>query len=158
MTVIRPATSNDARTIARLIGELATYEGLADQATPSEEALWRNLRSGANPGIFAFIAENMKDHEGFILCYPRFSTFLCAWYGHVEDLFVRQTYRGNNIGGMLLQKAAAECRARGWTRLDLEVLSWNRVAIGFYEKLGGRIRDDWKLVRFEDDALQALAA
>jgi diamine N-acetyltransferase len=38
------------------------------------------------------------------------------------------------------------------------VLGWNRPAIGFYRRLGARLRKEWILTRLTGPALERLAA
>ena len=49
---------------------------------------------------------------------------------------VRRSHRGRGIGRQLLTTCLAKARAKGMTRIELEVFTDNLVAIRLYEKLG----------------------
>ena len=90
--------------------------------------------------------------------------FLYAFYSSfegpglfVEDIFVREKFRGEGIGKALMAEAAAIALREGYWAMRWEVLDWNQPAIDFYKKLGARFLDDWKEVRLEGDALRRLA-
>jgi RimJ/RimL family protein N-acetyltransferase len=48
--------------------------------------------------------------------------------------------------------------ARGCGRFEWSVLDWNAPAIGFYQALGARPMDEWRIMRMDGDALRRLAA
>jgi GNAT superfamily N-acetyltransferase len=70
---------------------------------------------------------------------------------------VRPAFRGRRIGHALLARLAALCVENGWPRLDWAVLVWNQTAIDFYHSQGAAVMPDWRLVRLEGAALEALA-
>lgn len=41
--------------------------------------------------------------------------------------------------------------------MEWAVLTWNRKAIGFYEKLGAKRMDDWYVYRLDSDGLRRLS-
>ncbi len=46
---------------------------------------------------------------------------------------------------------------RGYARLEWCALDWNELALNFYDKLGARRLDDWKMLRVEGERLRQLA-
>ena len=58
--------------------------------------------------------------------------------------------------GLRLPALAQECLARGYKRIDLNVLDWNP-ARGFYERLGFKWIRNWLPYRLAGDALEKLA-
>jgi GNAT superfamily N-acetyltransferase len=153
---IRPAREGDAELILTLIRELAEYERLAHEVVATEELLREGL-FGERPAAEAAIAEIEGRPVGFVLWYTTFSTFQCLPGVWVEDLFVRPEHRGAGTGRALLAHVAAVAVGRGYGRLELSALDWNEPALGFYASLGGVSKDEWKLQRFEGEALRALA-
>ena len=159
---IRPAREADVGLLLTLVGELAEYERLVDEAVGTEELLREHL-FGARPVAEAAIAElpgedgGEPEPTGFVLWYTTFSTFQCLPGAWVEDLFVRPERRGGGTGRALLAHVAAVALERGYGRLELSALDWNEPALNFYASLGARSKDEWKLQRFEGEALAALA-
>ena len=60
------------------------------------------------------------------------------------------------VARALMQGLARECRAKGYRRIDLNVLDWNP-ARGFYERLGYRWIRNWLPYRLSAEALAKLA-
>lgn len=159
MTSIRKATPEDADTLVELILELAAYEKLLDEAEPSADLLREHLSAEALTGCEALIAETERDTAiGFALFFHNYSTFLTNAGLHVEDLFVKSTYRGEGIGFALFQRLAQIAQERGCRRMDWAVLDWNTDAIEFYEDLGAESLDDWTTMRLGEEAIEEVAA
>jgi GNAT superfamily N-acetyltransferase len=139
-----------------LIMELAEYEHAADQVVGTEEMLEAAL-FGPEPVAEALIAEVGDEPAGFALFYTSFSTWHCAPGIWLEDLVVRERFRGAGAGAALMRELAALAVQRGCGRLEWAVLDWNAPAIGFYDRLGASAVDDWRLRRLDGDALQRAA-
>ncbi|XP_057249099.1 L-ornithine N5-acetyltransferase NATA1 [Beta vulgaris subsp. vulgaris] len=90
---------------------------------------------------------------GFVIFFPSYSTFLSKHAFHVEDLFVREGYRGKGFGGMLMKAVATQAVKMGYARMEWTVTTWNVASHTFYEKLGAHILQDWRIFRLADDAL-----
>jgi len=75
----------------------------------------------------------------------------------LEDLFVRETFRGKKIGKGLFAAVARIATNEGCNALRWEVLKWNITAIQFYESLGAEFLDTWRLTLLRDDKLRELA-
>ena len=93
-----------------------------------------------------------------MLYYPVFGSFRSRWRLWLEDLYVEPEARGSGAGLALMAELARITRAGGYFSLDWEVLDWNRSALDFYDRLGGRpIAVDWLRYRLEGDALETTA-
>ncbi|MEO6076644.1 MAG: GNAT family N-acetyltransferase [Dokdonella sp.] len=157
MLMIRQAQPADAAVIVELIGELADYEKLRDQAVATEADIARSL-FGESPRVFCEIAEVDGVVAGFALWFYNYSTFLGRHGIYLEDLFVRPQQRGHGIGKMLLSGLAQRCNEENLGRLQWSVLDWNEDAIRFYESLGATLDREWLGCRLHGDALTRLAA
>ena len=143
---IRPVVPADCREMLRLIGELAVYEKLADQAVGTEPML-RAALFGERPSCEALIAEHGGRAVAFALYFTTFSTFLCRPGLYLEDVFVEPTSRGLGIGKAILARLARIATERGCGRFEWRVLDWNEPSIKFYESLGAKLMPEWLLVR-----------
>ena len=158
MVSIRTATPDDAKTLVDLILELAAFEQLMDRAEPSVELLEQHLAEEALTGCEALLAETERGTAvGFALFFHNYSTFQTNVGLHLEDLFVKPTYRGEGIGGALVRRVARIAEERGCRRIDLAVLDWNDEAIAFYDALGAEPLDDWPTLRLDEDAIEEAA-
>ena len=149
---VRPANREDAATITRLVIALAEFEKLPP---PDGEARARLIRDtfGPRPRIQAYLAEIGGEAVGYAFVFETYSSFLALPTLYLEDLFVLPQHRGEGAGYALFTYCAQEAIRRGCGRLDWAVLDWNTHAIHFYERLGARYLDDWRLYRLEGEAL-----
>ena len=158
MTIaIRPATPADLPLIAQLIRDLADYEKLLHEVRFDEAVLGQKL-FGARPYAEVVIGEIDGAAQGFALFFHNFSTFEGKPGIYLEDLFVRPGARGSGLGKALLAHLAKLAVERDCARLEWSVLDWNSPAIGFYQKLGARLMDEWTVMRVDGTALQQLGA
>ena len=66
-------------------------------------------------------------------------------------------FRGKGIGKALLVELAKLAVERGCGRVEWAVLDWNKPAIDFYERLGAKMLDEWKIYRMIEPAISKLA-
>jgi len=154
--VLRPAAIADVSTLFNLIQALAKYEKLAHAVTGTSEALATHL-FGDRPYAEAVLAEISGEAVGFALFFPSYSTFLTQPGLYLEDLFVLSEYRGQGIGKALLVHVAQLAVSRGCGRLEWSVLTWNQLAIDFYQRMGAALLHDWRMCRVTEEALTTLA-
>lgn len=155
MLRIRNATIDDAGLLAAMIRELADFEHELDDVTIRAEDLAHD-GFGPNPRFRALIAEWAGEPAGYALFFGYYST----WVGHglfLEDLFVRQAFRGRGIGKELLGSVARIAVDEGCHGMRWEVLEWNQPAIALYRALGARFRQAWSPILLSGKALQDLA-
>jgi len=154
---IRPAVPADLPLIGALIRELADYEKLAHEVRFDPAELDRHL-FGPRPMAEVAIGEVDGTAQGFALFFHNFSTFEGKPGIYLEDLFVSPAARGAGLGKALLTHLAALAVERGCARLEWSVLDWNAPAIGFYQKLGARLMDEWTVMRVDGAQLARLGA
>jgi len=142
--------------VLSLIRALARYERLEHEVVGTETALREHL-FGAQPRAEVALAEEGGAIAGFALFFHNYSTFLCKPGLYLEDIFVLPEHRGRGHGRALLAHLARLALTRGCGRFEWSVLDWNEPAIGFYESLGARRLDDWRIFRVTGEALEKLA-
>ena len=153
---VRPATRADAPTIVALIRGLAEYEKLAHECEATVARIRRH-GFGAKRYFETLICERDGVAVGFALYFFTFSTFLTRPTLYLEDLFVLPSERGRGAGRALLAALARIALRKGCGRMEWAVLDWNTPSIGFYERLGARLRRDWILTRLSGAPLRQLA-
>lgn len=149
---IRFAKQSDMPKVLELIKELAVFEKEPDAVIVTEKDLIEH-GFGKNPLFTCFVAEREHEIVAIALIYFRFST----WKGktvHLEDLIVKQEFRGQGLGTLLLDEVIKYGYSQGVQRICWEVLDWNTSAINFYEKQGAKILKDWYLAQLEGDAIK----
>jgi GNAT superfamily N-acetyltransferase len=156
---IAPAVPADVSDIHALIRALAEYEKLGAACVSTEKEMAEAL-FGPHPAAEVLIAReaaNPHPAAGFALFFHTFSTFLGRRGLWLEDLFVRPEHRGAGLGRALLVALAQLAHERGCGRFEWAVLDWNAPAIGFYESLGAKIMQDWRIARVAGAELARLA-
>ena len=155
MLLIRPATIHDVALLRTMIRELADFEHELHLCVIEEADLARD-GFGEHPRFHALIAEWEAEPAGYALFFDYYST----WAGHgiyLEDLFVREQFRGRAIGKTLLAAVARIAEQRKCNGIHWEVLGWNEKAIALYKSLGAEFRDQWRLVSLTGDPMRRLA-
>ena len=56
---------------------------------------------------------------------------------------------------MLLSAVAQQAVKMGYGRVEWTVLDWNVNAIKFYEEMGAKVLQEWRICRLTGEALQA---
>jgi GNAT superfamily N-acetyltransferase len=152
---IDAATPADVPVILELIRELAEFERLMNEVTATEAQLHEHL-FGPHPKAEVAMARIDGEVAGFALYFHNFSTFLTRPGIYLEDLYVRQKFRGHGCGEQLLQHLARTALERGCGRLEWSVLDWNQRAIHFYKELGAVPMNEWTIYRVAGEALAKL--
>jgi len=152
---IRKTDVSDVPLILQFILELAEYENLKDQVTATEEILKESL-FGKKPYAEALIVEANSIPVGLVLFFHNFSTFLGKAGIYIEDLYIKEEYRGKGIGKKIFEYLSNLAKERNCGRIDWWVLEWNP-ARKFYEKMGAVPMDEWIVYRLTGDKLDDLS-
>ena len=153
---VRTSGPQDCGLIAALIRELAVYERLEPEAKATPQDIEAALFAPV-PRAFCEIVEVDGEAAGFALWFYNFSTFVGRSGLYLEDLFVRPQARGRGAGKALLSALAQRCVAEDLGRMEWAVLDWNAPALAFYDALGSRSLEDWRIRRLTGEALAKLA-
>jgi len=155
MLSIRAAKVDDVKLLRTLIRELAEYENELENVLITEADLARD-GFGPDPKFRVLLAFWNQEPAGYALFFDFYST----WRGQqmfLEDLFVREAFRGHKVGKGLLTAVARLAVREGCQGLRWEVLEWNRSAMEFYNSLGAEFLDGWRLILLKDQPLRRLA-
>lgn len=135
---IRKAVEEDFQSVLFLIKQLAEFEKAANDVTNSVE-----LMKSEKDYFQCFVAETEeKEIIGIALYFFAYYT----WVGkslYLEDIFVKQSYRGKNIGSALMEKIIETAKTENCKRIRWQVLKWNTSAIALYKKFGADIDEQW---------------
>jgi GNAT superfamily N-acetyltransferase len=154
MLSIRPARAADVPTLNMLIHEFAEFERLPISVT--EAGLLRDGFS-ESPKFRVLMAEWNDQPAGYALFFDYYSSFEGRAGLFLEDIYVRDQYRGKGIGKLLLARIALIAKEQNCFGVRWQVLDWNTPAIEFYARLGATFLDDWKTISLDGDALEQVA-
>ena len=148
---IRDARREDMQQVFDRIQELAEFEK-EPEAVEITVAQLEADGFGEKPLFHCFVAEEGEDIVGIALVYFRYST----WKGkvvHLEDLIVKESYRGRGIGSDLYTEVMRYAFDHDIKRVSWEVLDWNTPAVNFYKNSGAKILDGWQVVQMDEKGL-----
>jgi len=149
---VRESQREDMPQVLDLIKELALFEKQPQEVIIDVEHL-QKYGFGEQPLFKCFVAEVDGNIEGMALIYFRFST----WKGktvHLEDLMVRERFRGKGLGIALYKKVMAFALEQNVKRVEWIVLDWNEGAVEFYKKSGANVMQEWNTVQFDEDSIK----
>jgi GNAT superfamily N-acetyltransferase len=147
---IRKATEEDFEGVLELIKELAAFENAPEKVLNSVEQM------KAEQDCFHCYVVEVGDHEivGMALYYFAYYT----WVGkslYLDDLYVKEAYRGHRIGSDLLELLFQTARENNCKRVRWQVLNWNAPAVALYKKCGADIDNEWSNCDFDSKGIQA---
>lgn len=139
--VFRSIEEKDKENVLEMMKEFFASPAVLHNA--SEEVLRRNIEDsmGKCPYIegYVFEDESMKGEAdnlaGYSMLAKSYSTEyggICVW---IEDIFIKEKYRGEGIGYKFLSKVQ-EMYGKESVRFRLEVEPENERAVALYEKCG----------------------
>jgi ribosomal protein S18 acetylase RimI-like enzyme len=137
---IRDASRNDAQEIGTMAKEFADYLRTLGDKTKFKFSAETYMRDGfgVNPAFRGLIAEIDGKAAGYSLYHWGYDTDRAIRLIHIVDLFVREEYRGREVGHALVKNIQDVCRSDGGEMLVWEVHTANQLARKFYWKLGAR--------------------
>ncbi|CAM6087689.1 unnamed protein product [Calypogeia fissa] len=101
--------------------------------------------------------EESQTVVGFVHIFPTYSSFLAKRGFQIGDLYVREAYRRQGLGRILLEAGAQQAAKRKLARVEWYVLEWNVNAIKFYQSMGAVLLQDLKVCRLSGNALENYA-
>jgi GNAT superfamily N-acetyltransferase len=154
MLRIRNAERADVAALKSLIDEMSEHERL--QAMLSEQHLAAD-GFGPRPSFQALIASWDEQDAGYALFFDYYSSFQGRGI-FLEDLYVREAFRGKSIGQALLWRIACVAAQRGDFGIFFNVLEWNVPAMDFFRKAGASLLVQRKTLCLAGEALRDLAS
>lgn len=133
MSSIRLMTINDKEAVIDMMRVF--YTSPAVLSNGSEEIFLNDVENcvNDNPYLEGYIIENANDVQGYAMVAKSFSTEFgkhCIW---IEDLYIKDEYRGMGLGSMAL-KYIEEKYPNALLRLEVE--EENERAVNTYKKCG----------------------
>lgn len=135
---IRKTEPKDYPAVLDLIKELALFERAPEKVTNTVE-----LMEEEDEYFHSIIAEN---DDGKIVGMAIYFFAYYTWVGkslYLDDIVVKEQFRGNKIGTKLLDKVIEFGKENKCKRIRWQVLDWNINAIEFYRKYGAKLDGEW---------------
>ena len=109
-----------------------------------------------NPRAEVLILDVDAKPAGFALFFHNYSTFLCKYGIYIEDIYVRESYRGHGYGKKMLEHICQIAKDRDCGRVEWWCLDWNKSAIDFYKKLGAEAMEEWTVYRLNKEKINLI--
>ena len=133
---IRPIEPDDAPALLAMMRELARFENQEHLIGATEQSIRRD-GFGAAAQFGGFLALEGGEPAGFVTYGNAYTTWGARQFILVDDLFVREAYRGRGVARKLMATVERLVLARG-TYARWTVSPGNERAIAFYKSLGAR--------------------
>ncbi|MDF3054987.1 MAG: hypothetical protein K0Q74_894 [Gammaproteobacteria bacterium] len=154
---IRKANISDSQIILNFIKELAVYEQLEGKVVATIDSINATLFCD-NPKVEALILEVDVSPVGFAVFFHNYSTFLSKHGIYIEDIYVKDTYRGFGYGKAIFKHICMLAKERDCGRVEWWCLDWNKPSIDFYLKLGAEPMSDWTVYRLNKKEIDEIAS
>ena len=138
---LRQAGAEDSGTVAELVYALICEltPGKADAELLAGHRKAAAAHIGKNEGYWAFVAEAPEDGAvGVITLNECTAIYAEGRFGTITELYITPAYRSQGVGALLLDRALAFGKARGWARLEVgapDQPRWSRT-VDFYRRQG----------------------
>lgn len=157
MINIRPIEPNDLDDFLALLQAKADFDGAGTTLLVTTDNLREEFFS-ANPRCCAVVALDGDSIIGMATYFTTYSSFIMKPGIWLDDLYVKQSHRKNGAGVAILHWLCKLAAKNGAARIDWIVADTNVNGQDFYRHLGAEIIDTVKLARFNEMAIQTLAA
>jgi len=153
--VIRQSRIEDAESVGRMARAFADYlRGLGDETDFRFDAeAFRRDGFGPDRAFAGLIAEQDGKAIGYLHYCFGYDADAAERVIHIVDLWVEPQARGLGAGRALMRETARIGRDRNATLLFWAVYKPNRLAAGFYERLGARYLRDLDFMTIEVSSL-----
>lgn len=148
---VRKGRRSDSGRFLDLVTALARFEHLDPPSQEGKRRLVQDIFDKRR--INLLVASEGKSLVGYALYFYTYSSFLARPTLYLEDLFVLEEHRKKGVGFALFRKCVDEALAEECGRMEWAVLTWNKKALQFYEKLGARRLSEWYVYRLDERAL-----
>ncbi len=155
MVNVRKARPGDGDAVCELIEALLAYEEIGPMTDGAKERLVADMFA-ENPRFDTFVAESAGRIVGYAIVYGTYSTMRGRPRLYIEDIFVLPEKRGQGAGYALFREVVRHAAERGCAQIEWQVLTWNKLAIDFYERLGGKRESEWYTFRLSEDAMRRI--
>jgi GNAT superfamily N-acetyltransferase len=142
--VVRSITRSDAKEIARLYAQFASYlSALGDSSDfLFTEDIYLRDGFGEHPAFYGIVIESEQKLLGYLLYVFGYDTDKAIRCMYIIDLLVDEKLRGVGIGKQLMAGASLICKEKGCKEMQWGVFHKNARALNFYNKMGAETIND----------------
>lgn len=154
--IIRAIQARDVDAVVAMVHELAAHEEMPEHCHLEPAQLHRAL-FGERPALYGIVADDAGEVGGFALYFLNFSTWDGVHGIYAEDVYIRPALRGRGVARKIWGHLARLALDNGYTRVECVTLRSNTLGMEVHLALGAEPRDDWRVLRWDGEALHSLA-
>ncbi len=132
---IRRAYLDDIDVLVQMCAEHAAYER-ATYETEGKAILLAQAIFSPQPRVNVWVADNGKKLIGYVSVTIDYSTWSARDFLYLDCLFVRECFRGNGVGSMLLNATIVFAQKIAAHHIQWQTPEWNVEAAKFYRRVG----------------------
>ena len=133
---IRMGTGEDIPALISIVAEFAEFHGSSHEMSNTADRMRQEQDAFIS---FVAVAETGQI-VGYAICF--FAYYTWSWRSlYLDDLFVQEAYRGQQIGKNLLATIVDYAKRERCQKVRWQVSRWNTPAQEFYTKFGAVIDD-----------------
>lgn len=133
-------TAADSETVYRLTRELMAHHKALDIFTTTEERFRELIDSGM---LLSYTLYCDAVPAGIMNFFFKLTTFTGRKILYIEDLYVREEYRGKGLGKILLSKAKEIAKNTDCENIELKCAEWNKPSAQFYKAQKMKPENEW---------------
>ena len=131
-------TQKDMQMAMELVQEMAAHFGYAGKVQTTARQF-----HDESDCFTCFLAKNPAGQAfGMAFCCFRYATWTGKMF-YVDDLFVREAFRGQGIGTALMRSAAQYAKQNGCRQMKWQVEKDNAKAIALYKNIGASVQEKY---------------
>lgn len=139
-TEILRNTAAESETAYMLTRELMAHHNALDIFTTTRERLAELIDSGM---LMSFTLYCDGKEAGIMNFFFKLTTFTGRKILYIEDLYVREEYRGKGLGKVMLNKAKEIAKDTDCEQIELKCASWNKASAEFYKAQKMKNENEW---------------
>lgn len=152
---LRESEPCDVPLIFNLIKEIATYEEMIDEVVATEDSIRESIFEKKESEVL--IVEYEDKAIGYVLYFFNYSTFIGRSGFYLEDIYIKEEFRGRGFGKEIFKIIAGIAAKKGCKRMEWSCLNWNEPSIKFYKSLGAVPMSEWTVYRLTEDKIKEVA-
>lgn len=142
------ASDSDTAELVELMREFYAFEHIAFDEEGARSALRQILSEGRFGVVHLIRVDAEEAAAGYLVLTFGFSLEFHGRDAFIDELYLRENFRGRGIGRACIEFAAEVCRAKGIAALHLEVERANTRAQALYRREGFRDHDRYLLTKW----------
>ncbi|MBO5266858.1 MAG: GNAT family N-acetyltransferase [Ruminiclostridium sp.] len=140
MTEIKKNLGEDCAEAYRMTRELMAHHNALDIFTMTEERFCQLVNCGM---LYSFSAYYDGAPAGVMNFFFKLTTFTGKKILYIEDLYVREQFRGKGLGKEFISAAREIASLQDCEQIELKCADWNKSSAEFYKSIGMKDENEW---------------